>query len=302
MDLRHLRYFVAAAEQGSVSRAAVTLHVSQPALSRQIHDLEAELKVALFERAGRGLRLTGAGHDLLTHARRTLDSAGAFRERARAIGSGEAGVLRVGATPQTLQRLFPALINRFRRIMPGVEMRLTEGDTASLVEALRRGSLHLAFTLYQPEFGAACVPAGTSQMFVIGDRRQRHRAGTIEIAALEDVPLLLLQRGYGTRDLFDAACRVARIRTNIFLESNAPGTLLALVKAGCGLAVLPATVALPGKEFSVRKLAQDGKPLTMQVAVHWNPRHLLPPYAERFAQELAQHARREFTTAPPRSR
>jgi DNA-binding transcriptional LysR family regulator len=302
MDLRHLRYFVATAELGSVSGAAAALHVSQPALSRQIHDLEAELKVALFERAGRGLRLTGAGHDLLAHARRTLDSAGAFRERARAIGSGEAGVLRVGATPQTLQRLFPALITRFRRIMPGVEMHLTEGDAASLVEALRRGSVHLAFTLYQPEFGAACMPAGTSQMYVIGDRRERSRGGTIDISALEDVPLLLLQRGYGTRDLFDAACRVARIRTNVFLESNAPGTLLALVKAGCGLAVLPATVAVPRKDFSIRKLAQDGKPLTMQVAVHWNPRYLLPPYAERFAQDLARRARREFTTPAVRTR
>lgn len=295
MDLRHLRYFVAVAERGNVSRAAAALHVSQPALSRQIHDLEAELKVALFERAGRGLRLTGAGEDLLAHARRTLDSAGAFRERARAIGSGDAGVLRVGATPQTLQRLFPALITRFRRIMPGVEMHLTEGDAVSLIEALRRGSLHLAFTSYQPEFGAACVPAGASQLYVVGDHRRRHRGGAVEIAALEDEPLLLLQRGYGTRDLFDAACRVARIRTNIFLESNAPGTLLALVKAGCGLAVLPATVAVPRREFSVRKLTQDGKPLMIQVAVHWNPRHLLPPYAERFAHALAQQALREFT-------
>jgi DNA-binding transcriptional LysR family regulator len=112
---------------------------------------------------------------------------------------------------------------------------------------------------------------------------------------LEDQPLLLLQRGYGSRDLFDATCRVAHIRTNIFLESNASATLLSLVKAGCGLAVLPDTVPLPRTGFSIRTLVQHGKALGVATAVHWNPRHLLPPYAERFARELAEHARREFT-------
>ena len=307
MELRHLRYFVAVAEVENISKAAATLRLSQPALSRQIHDLEAELKVALFERTGRNVSLTGAGEDLLAFGRRVLDQAGAFRERARAIGGGKAGVLRVGATPQTLQRLFPTIIERFRRIMPAVELRLTEGDANALVEALRRGDVHLAFTGYQPEFGAACVPAGTVPMLVIGDGRQQRRGkaakrmtrgmtrGTVDIGELEDVPLLLLHRGYGSRTLFDAACRVARIRTSVFLESNAPDTLLALVKAGCGLAVLPGTVSPPRDGFTVCKLVQDGKAVEMPVVVHWNPQHFLPPYAERFAAELAQHARREFS-------
>jgi DNA-binding transcriptional LysR family regulator len=169
-----------------------------------------------------------------------------------------------------------------------------EGDSASLIEALRHGDLHLAFTSYQPEFGASSLPGGTARIFVVGDGRHRARGRTIELRALEDQPLLLLQRGYGSRDLFDAACRVAHIRTNIFLESNASATLLALVKAGCGFAVLPNTVPLPRAGFSMRMLVQDGKPLGVATAVHWNPRHLLPPYAERFARDLAQHARREF--------
>jgi DNA-binding transcriptional LysR family regulator len=294
MDLRHLRYFVAVAERGNVSRAAAALRVSQPALSRQIHDLEAEIKVALFERAGRGLRLTGAGEDLLTHARRALDSAGAFRERARAIGSGEVGVLRVGATPQGLQRFFPPLLQRFRRQMPGVDVRLTEGDSASLIAALRRGDLHLAISAYEPEFGASCIRSGIVHVLAVRDGRHRTRGRMMEVRELEDQPLLLLQRGYGSRNLFDAACRVAHIRTSIFLESNASATLLALAKAGCGVAVLPSTVLLPRTGFSVQMLAQDGRPLGLETAVHWNPRHLLPPYAERFAAQLADHARREY--------
>ena len=297
MELRHLRYFVAVAETENVSKAAAALRLSQPALSRQIHDLEAELKVALFERSGRHLRLTGAGEDLLSFGRRVLDQAGTFRERARAIGGGEAGVLRVGATPQSLQRLFPALIQRFRRLMPGVELRLTEGDMNTLAEALRRGRLHLALTSYHPEFGAACLPAGAVPLFVVNTGRQQ--GSTIEVRELEDKPLLLLQPGYGSRTLFDAACRMANIRTNIVLESNASATLLALAGAGCGVAVLPGTIAMPRSGLQVRRLLQDRKPVEMQVVVHWNPRHFLPPYAERFARELAAHARRELSRTRP---
>ena len=297
MELRHLRYFVAVAETENVSKAAIRLRLSQPALSRQIHDLEAELKVALFERTGRNLRLTGAGADLLSYGKRVLDTAGAFAERARAIGGGEAGVLRVGASPQILQRLFPALILRFRRLMPAVELRLTQGNAESLNQALQQAELHLIITDYQPDYGAATLRVGAVPMLVAGDLAvggSKRRGATIEVAELEDAPLLLMQPGYGSRKLFDAACRMARIRTNIFLESDAPGTLLTLAKAGCGVAVLPGTIAFPKDAPPVRRLLQDGKPVDLQTAVHWNPRHFLPPYAKRFAEELATYARREF--------
>lgn len=295
MELRHLRYFVAVAETENVTRAAVRLNLSQPALSRQIHDLEAELKVALFERKGRNLRLTAAGEALLAQGQRVLDEAGAFRERARAIGGGEVGILRAGATPQSLQRLFPTMLRRFRRVMPGVEVRLTEGDSNALIGALRRDELDLAFTSYQPEFGAASLPAGAVSLVALTEGRGRPRKGAIEVGELEDEPLLLLQRGYGSRDLFDAVCRVARIRVNIFLESDASGTLMALAGAGCGIAVLPTTVPLPVRGVSVHQLTHGGRVLEVQTAVHWNARRLLPPYAKRFAAELAELARREFS-------
>lgn len=295
MELRHLRYFVAVAETENVSRAATRLHLSQPTLSRQIHDLEAELKVALFERAGRNLRLTAAGEALLTHGRRVLDEAGAFRERARAIGGGEAGILRAGATPQSLQRLFPTMLQRFRRVMPGVEVRLTSGDSRALIEALRRDELDLAYTSYHPELGAASLPAGAVSLLAITRGPMGKRRSAIEIAQLEDEPLLLLQRGYGSRDLFDAACRVARVRINVFLESDASGTLIALAKAGCGTAVIPATVPLPARGISVKRLTHGGALLEVQTAVHWNARRFLPPYAQRFAADLAALARLEFS-------
>ena len=291
MELRHLRYFVAVAESANVSRAAAQLRISQPALSRQIHDLEGELGVALFERAGRSLRLTGAGEDLLAYGRKVLNEAEAFRQRARALHRGDAGVLRVGATPQSLQRLFPAVLSRFRRILPDVDVRLTEGHPVALFDLVRKGDLHLALTAYQPELRSACRPAGVVPLLVVGKGMRAPRR-TVEVRALEDVPLLLLRRGFGTRDLFEAACHVAQIRPNVFLESNAPATLLSLAEAGCGVAILPATVALPRSGFTIQRLVQDGKPIEVHLAVHWSPQRLLPPYAERFAEELSAHSRK----------
>ena len=93
MNLRHLRAFVSIADAGGFARGANRMNLSQPALSRQIHDLESELEVALFEPSGRRLRLTGAGEDLLAYGRKVLNEAEAFRERARVLHRGDAGVV-----------------------------------------------------------------------------------------------------------------------------------------------------------------------------------------------------------------
>jgi LysR family cyn operon transcriptional activator len=315
MELRHLRYFVAVAENGgNVSKAAAKIRISQPALSRQVHDLEGELGVVLFERAGRRLFLTGAGEDLLAYGRKVLNEASAFRERARVLHGGDAGVLRVGATPQSLQRLFPPVLDRFRKTMPRVDVRLTEGPSAGLLDLIRKGTLHLAFATYEPDLRKGAHLVGVMPLYAVGrgeapglkdagpkdvglkdvGPKDAGQGDTLEVDALEDKPLLLLQRGFGARELFDAACQVAHIRPHIFLESNAPATLLSLARAGCGTAILPGTMDLRDSGLVVRRLVQEGVPLEFRVAVHWNPQRFLPPYAERFAEELAAHAVREY--------
>jgi DNA-binding transcriptional LysR family regulator len=297
MELRHLRYFVAVAENGgNVSKAAGKIRISQPALSRQVHDLESELGVVLFERTGRRLYLTGAGEDLLAYGRKVLNEATAFRERARVLHGGDAGVLRVGATPQSIQRLFPPVLGQFCKAMPRVDVRLTEAPSVTLLNLIRDGTLHLAFATYEPELRKGAHLVGVMPLYAVSNSEPGGKQ-TLEVDALEDVPLLLLQPGFGARELFDAACQVAHIRPPIFLESNAPATLLSLVRAGCGTAILPGTMDLRDSGLRVQRLVQDGVPLEFRVAVHWNPQRFLPPYAERFAEELAAHAVKEYASA-----
>src|SRR4051812_31735817 len=106
MDLRHLRTFVAVAEQGTVSKAALRLHTAQPALSRQIRDLEGELGLKLFDRVRRRLILTGEGEQLLGECRTILGAVASLGERAQGLRRADRGILRVAATPQTIDGVF----------------------------------------------------------------------------------------------------------------------------------------------------------------------------------------------------
>ena len=287
MELRQLRSFLSVAACGTISKAAEQLHISQPALSRQIHDLQARLGIALFERVGRNVQLTGAGEDLLAYARTVLVDVEALAERARLLGAGASGVLRVGATPQTLERLFPPLLERFSRMMPAVEVRLTEGTSGSLIAQLERGELHLALATYHPEMRSSSRILAVSQLYAVSKTKLGRAGKTIDVRELTDIPLLLLHRGFGSRDLFDAACYLAHVRPNIILESSAYSTLLALARSGHGVAIMPATISIDRRSgLTIKRIAQQGNLIQRYFAVHWSPRRYLPPYAERFIEAL----------------
>jgi LysR family cyn operon transcriptional activator len=295
VELRHLRYFVSVAEATSVSKAAVRIHISQPALSRQIHELQQELGVRLFDRVGRGIRLTAEGDELLASARDVLARVEALGARARALGDGTTGVLRVGATPQTLRNILPGFLTRYRKSRPGIEIQLVEDGGARLLSLVEQGTLHLAMSgvltgtrLEQRLLFPIRVLAVTSL-----SPRWRKRT-TIEARELAGEPLLLLRQDFGTRQLFDAACRIAHIQRRIVLEGGEPSSLVALAEQGHGVAVVPSTVRFTSKNIRILPILQDGKSLGTWGSVIWDARRVLPVYATSFIEELTDYARRVF--------
>jgi DNA-binding transcriptional LysR family regulator len=305
VELRHLRYFVAVAEQGSVSKAARHVHVSQPALSRQIRDLEADLGVPLFDRVGRHIELTAEGEDLLRHGRDVLARAESVRERARALRGGIVGVLRVGATPQATQSIFAGFLRRYSRLRPGVEIQLTEEGGVRLVELVEEGAIHLAISM------AARRPLQCQPLFpirvlaVAAPRPSWKRRATIEIAELADEPFLLLRPSFGTRQMFDAACEIARFRPRIVLESSDPHSLVALAEAGHGVAVVPSSLRFLSQKVQVLPILQKRQSLGSWVGVVHDARRSLPIHAASFIQELSAWLRAGYPgqrfdrTAPP---
>jgi DNA-binding transcriptional LysR family regulator len=294
MDLRHLRSFVTIADAAGFARAASRLNLSQPALSRQIHALEAELGVQLFDRIGRRIQLTSEGEDLLRRSRSLLTDADSLGERARALKGGHAGVLRVGATPQVIETLLAVFLTHYRRRHPGVEVHLAEDGGASLPGRLERGEVHLTLTVVGDERfrGRALFPVYC--LAILSPSHRLGRRATLEFAELADEPVLILRRGFGSREWFEAACRIADVRPRVLLESGAPHTLLALARVGYGIAVVPSPVQVDVRAVRAVPLVQNGAPIGGWMIAAWDPRRFLAPYAAQFIEELAAQCRRSY--------
>lgn len=294
MELRHLRAFVAIVEAGGVARAAARLHLSQPALSRQILALEDDLGLRLFDRVGRRLRLTAPGEDLLLRSRRLLAEAESLSERALALKAGKTGVLQVGATPQAIETLLADFLGPYRRRHPGVEIHLVEDGGARLPGRLERGHVQLAL---MPAGDARFEQRALMPVYVLAIMSPAHglsRRALLDVGDLADTPLLLLRPDFGSRVWFDAACQVAHVRARVLLESGAPHTLVALARVGYGVAVVPSNAQVPRAGVRAVPIVLRGAPIGRWAAISWDPRRFLAPYAVDFVDELLAHARRRY--------
>jgi len=295
MELRHLRYFVAVADAGTVSRAAVQLNVTQPGLSRQLRDLEEELGLPLFDRVGRRLSLTAQGESLLLRTREILRSADALREQAGALAGGQTGTLRLGATAQTLESLISAFLVGFRRAWPGIDVRLVEDGGVRLRARVARGELHLAL---------GAVPAGDElrarplfPVWVLAVMSTRHplaRRRTLDVDALDQQSVLLLRRDFASRLRLDAACEAARVRPRVLLEAGDPHSLVSLARDGHGIAVVPSTTLFGRGGLHVAPLLRGGRAVGGSTAAVWDGRRHLPSYAQAFVDELFTYTRRSY--------
>ena len=307
MDLRHLRTFVAVAEQGTVSQASVRLRIAQPALSRQIKELEDEIGVRLFDRVRRRLVLTGEGEQLLADCRTILGAVGSFGERAQLLRRGDSGILRVGATPQTIEGVFSTFLHRYAKRRPGVQIKLTEAIGAELASVLERGEVHVTVSLIQAsqadnpfiesfELSPLEFLAASQRSLEVGT------AGDVEIGRLSQYPLLLLDPSFGVRKTFDAACRLAGVKLNIFFESRTPHALLALAEAGHGIAIVPSVLPTNRYRLRIARITHRRRPLQERYAILWDKRRALPPYAGDFCEALAEYMREALPISQPARR
>jgi DNA-binding transcriptional LysR family regulator len=299
MDLRRLRTFVTVVEQGTVSKASALLRITQPALSRQIIDLQQELGVALFRRAGRRLILTEQGEQLLGHCRTVLGHADLLIERMHSLQQGDTGILRVAAAPQTIENVLPGFLHRYARSYPGVKVRLIEAVAFDHLDLLERGEAQLAINVVQTgDRRFTGHPLPPLEVLAAFDRSIPLRtSATIDVRALVRHPLLLPKEGFASRRLFDAACRLEHLEPVVVVESDAPNALIALARAGHGVAVIPSTVIVDGRRLHVARIACRRKALQTERAILWDSRRSLPHYAQGFCAMLAAHMREMFSSA-----
>jgi DNA-binding transcriptional LysR family regulator len=247
MELRHLRYFVAVAETLSFARAARALNLSQPPLSRQIRALEAELGTALFARTKRSVQLTPAGAALLPEARRLLREADGLKAGALRLAAGEVGTLALGFISVAAYNLLPELAPEFRRRHPGVKLALQEATSDVLLAGLRQGDLDVGLVLPPVDApGLEYVPLVHDTLIAAlpADAAQARGRGPIRLASLAGEPFILFPRRVGT-SLYDAivgACRRAGFAPRIEQEAIQMQTIVSLVAARMGVALVPASL------------------------------------------------------------
>ncbi|MGE0717526.1 MAG: LysR family transcriptional regulator [Alphaproteobacteria bacterium] len=250
MELRHLRYFIAVAEEGHVTRAAERLGIQQPPLSRQIAALERELGAVLFRRRPRGVEPTEAGRALLAEAHVILERVDHATAAVRRAARGEQGRLVIGFTSSAPFHPFvPAVLRRFRDAHPGVALALDESGTTELVDGLREERVDAAFVRSPIPDGVGLVltPLLEEEM-VVALPAAHALAGEdtpLRLGALAAEPFILYRRsaGAGLHDAIIAACHRAGFTPEVAQEAPRILSTLNLVAAGLGVSLVPASLA-----------------------------------------------------------
>jgi DNA-binding transcriptional LysR family regulator len=270
MDLGQLSYFVAVAEEGQFTRAAVRVSVAQPAVSAQIGRLERELGERLFHRDRRAVRLTAAGEALLPHARAALAAADRGREEIAALRGLLRGRLTVGVAGP-VDDLLAKTLGEFHRAHPAVEIVLTQQQNEPLLEAVARGQVDAAIV----GLGAQPVPpqvrtrvvAAEPLVLAVGRSDPLANRKTVTLAQLRERAFIALVRGSGLRALLESASREAGFSPRIAAETGDLGSLVELAAEGLGVAVLPRS-AVEAADVATLKITRPT--LLRRTALAWN--------------------------------
>jgi LysR family nitrogen assimilation transcriptional regulator len=241
MDLKQLEYFIHVAELGSFSKAAVVLDVAQPALSRQVRALEAELREVLLLRNGRGVQLTDAGRRLLEHGHGILQLVSAAHHDLGAHRDQAVGQIVVGFPPSLARRLTLPLIDTFRAELPKARVAIIEGFSVHIAEWLCSGRVDLGL-IYNPEPHPAIeiTPVLAEQLCLVGTHFADGRSA-IALKDLPSYPLVMPQREHVFRKLMESHAALAGVKLNVAWEVSSVPAILDLVRSGHGYAALTQT-------------------------------------------------------------
>jgi LysR family cyn operon transcriptional activator len=215
MELRHLRYLLAIADEGHFTRAAQRLHVSQPALSQQIRQLEDGLGATLLDRAGRRVRLTAAGEIVVHHARRMLNEMNEAQVALQELAGLQRGALAIGTVQTVNAYLMPQVVAQFANAYPAIHVRIEELSADAIEQGLQQGTLQL---------GIGFVPSATADIeaeplfdeelvLIVPQEHPFAERAVVDTREVNGLPLVLLSSAFCTRRLWDSCAREAAIQT-----------------------------------------------------------------------------------------
>ncbi len=279
MELRHLRYFVAIADHGGLRHAADRLNVAQPAVSRQIKDLEAELGFDLLRREGRGVVLTDAGKVFAGEARDVLARTAAAVEKAQRVARGRAGTLKIGLLENaSWSGPLPRALNRFARAYPDIQLDVVPLGSIAQIDAVRDGLLDAGFVYRQDNLvdGKLAVhPLATDDVVLAASTDMAFdRDGPLNPADIDGLPMVSFPREAAPAyfDRQNAAMAALGLEPRIVQRANNETTILSLVSAGVGCALVnSANMQRPPRGVQFRKVKGLSVPLEFVFIHRTNP-------------------------------
>lgn len=280
MELRHLRYFRAVAENHGFSRGARLLHISQSAVSEQIADLEREVGVPLLNRGGHAIELTPHGEIFLEEARKVLAASDRAVEMAQRSARGEIGTISLGFFNGGTGTLVPRIVRNFRRRYPGVRVSIVEMTPLRQSQALANGTLDVGFTRpLDPPFDTQLRSEvlHPDPLIAVLPRGHRQAGGPVDLRALAGEPFVLIARETSPA-LFDkiiACCSNAGFSPQIAATANVWSSAALQVQAGTGIAILPINLQQGGvRDLVFCSLTDRGASIDLVMA--WAPERDAP--------------------------
>lgn len=294
MNLKQLQYFVRVAELGSFSKAALVLDIAQPALSRQVRLLETDLRTTLLTRTGRGVVLTESGKRLFDHSIGILQLVTRVSEDLAAARGEPAGRIVIGLPPSMSRRLTLPLVDAFRRQLPKAQLAIVEGLSMHLTEWIATGRVDIGL-IHNPEPNTAIevTPVLEEVLGLVSAAAPgpaKAQGKPVPLASLVDFPLILPERSHAMRKLLENHAALAGVKLNVVLEVSSVQSILELVSAGHGHAVLTGNaLAASGRPESYRLRPLDrpviNSTLCLAVSAH-KPVTPLGRRVERLLREL----------------
>jgi DNA-binding transcriptional LysR family regulator len=279
MELRHLRYFIAVAEEENVTRAAERLHVSQPPLSRQIHDLEEELGVPLFDRTGKSLQLNAAGKVFLVEARAVLERAAQALQTVQALSDNHDQVIDVGYAPSLSVQILPQILRVFEQTQPLVRVRLHDLSSGEMQQGLRDGSLQAAFLALprQAQRGDLSYAKLQSHPVCVAMPAHHPLAKKRKVTLTELFGHRLI--GYNRHDYaeyhqwLESLSRAVQKKATLAEEYDSMTSLITAIESGRGIALVSKSLScFSGPRLQYRPLTPAPEPF--HVAIAWREKGL----------------------------
>jgi DNA-binding transcriptional LysR family regulator len=288
---RQLRVFSEVARQLSFTQAAQTLHLTPPAVTMQVRELEKHIGFALFDRSGRSVTLTTVGEYMLVYARKMLATLKDAQDAVARLQQLEVGLLTIGMV-STAKYFLPRLLAEFRKQHPGIDIRLVVGNSEQLVQMLHNNEVDIAIMGRPPrEFATRAEPfAAQPHFFVAPVDHPLAQSPRLAAATLQGQPFILRERGSGTRGAMERFLAQSRIEARVTMEMASNETIKQAVMAGMGLSFLSLhTIGIELEHRLIAILDVQGTPVVRA----WNVVHtlskLLSPAAEAFRYFVLEH-------------